>query len=244
MIGEWRERVSAENERVCANLLKEGTKAEQRAAREAELAARQTSLPTKKYGVIYADPEWKFEVYSERGMDRSADNHYPTSGTEFIAQRDVASISAEDAVLFLWATVPMLLDALVVMSSWGFEYKSQAVWVKDRIGTGYWFRNKHEILLVGTRGNIPAPAMGTQFASVIEAPVGKHSDKPIKAYELLELYFPNLPRIELNARIAREGWDAWGFNIFPRLKPGDFRQAQARFQFALHRRADALPPCA
>jgi len=87
MLGEWRDRVSAENERVSANLLKEGTKAEQRAARESELAAKQSALPDKRYGVIYADPEWKFEVYSERGMDRAADNHYPTSSTEDIMAR-------------------------------------------------------------------------------------------------------------------------------------------------------------
>lgn len=65
--------------------------------------------------------------------------------------------------------------------------------------------------MVGTRGNIPAPAPGTQWRSVIEAPRGRHSEKPEKAYELIESYFPNLPKIELNARKARPGWDAWGF---------------------------------
>lgn len=33
--------------------------------------------PDKKYGVILADPEWRFEPWSrETGMDRPADNHY------------------------------------------------------------------------------------------------------------------------------------------------------------------------
>ena len=80
-----------------------------------------------------------------------------------IAARDVPSIAADDCVLFLWATSPMLPQALEVMKAWGFAYVSGAVWVKDRIGTGYWFRNRHELLLVGTRGNVPAPAMGTQW---------------------------------------------------------------------------------
>jgi N6-adenosine-specific RNA methylase IME4 len=137
------------------------------------------SEPDKKYGVIYADPEWRFEVYSrDTGMDRAADNHYPTIGPMRSARGPVGDIAADDCVLFLWATVPMLPDALRVMAAWGFEYKSHAIWKKDRIGTGYWFRNQHELLLVGTRGNIPAPAMGTQFESVIDAPVGKHSAKP------------------------------------------------------------------
>ena len=66
-------------------------------------------------------------------------------------------------MLFLWATAPMLPQALEVMAAWGFKYKSHMVWVKDRTGTGYWFRNAHELLLVGTKGRIPAPAPGMQM---------------------------------------------------------------------------------
>jgi hypothetical protein len=134
-----------------------------RAEREQELGAKQVALPTKKYGVIDADPEWRFEPYSrETGMDRSASNHYPTSTLGIIQSRDVPSIAADDAVLFLWATAPMLPQALSVMDAWGFAYRSNYVWVKDRIGTGYWNRNAHEHLLIGVRGKIPAPAMGSQ----------------------------------------------------------------------------------
>lgn len=191
---------------------RQGDKKERRAERERELAAKQSALPDKRYGVIYADPEWRFEVYSrDTGMDRAADNHYPTSSTEDICNRPVADIAADDCVLFLWATVPMLPDALRVMDAWDFQYKSHCIWAKDRIGTGYWFRNQHEILLVGTRGNVPAPAMGTQVESLVDAPVGRHSEKPEKFYQLIERYFPNLPKIELNARAARPGWDAWGY---------------------------------
>jgi N6-adenosine-specific RNA methylase IME4 len=42
---------------------------------------------------------------------------------------------------------------------------------------------------------------------VIEAPTGKHSEKPEKALELIEAYFPTLPKIELYARKRRSGWD-------------------------------------
>jgi N6-adenosine-specific RNA methylase IME4 len=186
-------------------------KMERRIEREAELGATLQALPNKHFGVVYADPEWRFEVWSrETGLDRAADNHYPTSATNIIASRDVATIAANDCVLFLWATAPMLPQAIEVMKAWGFEYKTHFVWVKDRIGTGYWNRNKHELLLVGTTGDVPAPAMGTQFPSAIEAPVGRHSEKPDFAYEIIESYFPNLPKIELNARQRRPGWDTWG----------------------------------
>ncbi len=185
-------------------------KRRRRAERERALAGRILVLPDKRYGVILADPEWKFETYSENGKDRSAENHYACSPTEVIRSRNVASIAADDSVLFLWATVPMVPDALDVMSSWGFKYKSQFVWVKYRIGTGYWGRNQHELLLVGTRGSPPAPAMGEQWSTVIHAPARRHSQKPEASFALIEDYFPTLPRIELNARTARPGWDCWG----------------------------------
>src|SRR6476660_7086896 len=77
--------------------------------------------------------------------------------------------------------------------------------------TGYWFRNRHEQMLVGTRGNVPAPAPGTQWPSVIRERKREHSRKPEKSYQLIEAYFPNVPKIELNCRgEPRPGWDGWG----------------------------------
>ena len=183
-----------------------------RAEKEARLGAKQRALPERRYGVIYADPEWRFENWSdETGMDRAPENHYPTSETEAIAARDVISIAADDAVLFLWATVPMLPEALHVMARWGFTYRSQFCWAKDRAGLGRWNRNRHELLLLGTRGAPPCPAPGTQWDSLITAPLGRHSEKPENFARLIEDYFPTLPKIELNARQARPGWDVWGF---------------------------------
>jgi N6-adenosine-specific RNA methylase IME4 len=184
----------------------------QREARESAWANKLIALPNRKYGVILADPEWKFEFYSEKGLTNSSpDNHYGTSPLDVIKARDVPSIAADDCVLFLWATVPMWPQAQEVLTAWGFEYKSHFCWIKDKAGTGYWNRNKHELLLVGTRGKPPAPAEGTQWPSAIEAPVERHSAKPEKFLEMIEAYFPNVSKIELNRRgPAREGWDAWG----------------------------------
>jgi N6-adenosine-specific RNA methylase IME4 len=213
-----RQRIADQSGRVCLDITAVDKK-ERRATRERVLAGIQLALPQKKYGVIYADPEWRFEPYSrESGMDRAADNHYPTSATDAICARPVAEIAADDCVLFLCATAPMLPDALRVMAAWGFEYKSHCIGRKDRVGMGYWFRNRHELLLVGTRGKIPAPAPGTQYESVLEFAVAAHSEKPEIFYELIEDYFPNLPKIELNARRARPGWDSWG-NEAPIAEP-------------------------
>jgi N6-adenosine-specific RNA methylase IME4/uncharacterized ParB-like nuclease family protein len=182
-----------------------------RAEVEQATAAKIVALPVKKYGVIYADPEWKFKAFSEETTNHGPQDHYSVSETEDIAKRDVQSIAHTDCVLFLWATVPMLPDALKVMDAWGFQYKSQIVWVKDRAGTGYWTRNKHEILLIGTRGKPTCPAPGENPESVVIAPVGAHSEKPERFAEIIECLYPNIPKIELNRRgPARHGWDAWG----------------------------------
>jgi N6-adenosine-specific RNA methylase IME4 len=134
-------------------------------------------------------------------MDRVADNHYPTMDLDAIRALKVPA--ANNAVLFLWATTPMLPEALSVMQAWGFAYKSTFVWHKKRIGTGYWNRNEVEFLLVGVRGHVPAPAPGD------EASPARHSEKPAAVAEMTENMFPNLDRIERCSRASR-GWADMG----------------------------------
>jgi N6-adenosine-specific RNA methylase IME4 len=116
--------------------------------------------------------------------------------------------------------------ALKVMELQGFKYVSQLVWIKPGMGTGYWVRDCHELLLIGVRGKIPCPSMGEQLRSAIEAPKGKHSEKPDFQYEFAEKFFPNLAKIEFNARRARPGWIAWG-NEAPSELANDAEPRQA-----------------
>ncbi len=198
-------------------------KQDMRAAKERDLAERTIAANEalgsepegKRYNVIYADPPWRLEPYSRTtGLNKAAENHYQTLSSQEIAALPVTDLAAKDAALFLWATVPMLVDACMTLAAWGFQYKSQFVWIKDKAGTGYWNRNRHELLLVGTRGNIPAPAPGPQVESVLETATGEvlaHSQKPQAARAMIELYFPSVPKIELFARPpVPGGWDAWG----------------------------------
>jgi N6-adenosine-specific RNA methylase IME4 len=213
---------SAGKEATVTGVLKqidEAGKADRRARRERNLADKILALPAKRYGVILADPEFEFVAYSSgTGINRSPANHYPVSDLETLKARDVRSIAAVDCVLFLWSPPAMIAQALEVMDAWDFEYRSQVIWRKDKAGLGYWFRSWHEVLLVGVgkHGKVPAPAMGTQWPSVIDAPVGEHSAKPEVFLEMIESYFPTLPKIELNRRgPARPGWDAWGNEAEP-----------------------------
>jgi len=182
-----RTRLKKEAERA-AKLEKGRVKRERRAQQEAELAAAtikaSQAIGSELYGVLYVDPPWRFEPYSrETGMDRAADNHYPTMTLDQIKALKVPA--APDCVLLMWATAPMLPQALSVIDAWGFQYKTHYIWAKTSIGTGYWNRNAHEILLVATRGNVPAPAPGTQYASVITASATEHSAKPAIFAEMI-----------------------------------------------------------
>lgn len=219
-----------------ARAKKQAEKKAKRAEREKTLAAKHAALPDKRYGVIVADPEWAFDVYSEEtGMDRAAANHYPTSDLETIMSRDVPSIAAADCILFLWVPVPHLVEAICVLDAWGFaqierdsktghlkpikskcQYVSSWAWLKDKIITGYWTRGKHEVLLIAKRGSPVAPAMGDQLPSwlegdAVQAPSGEHSSKPEVFLEWIEKMWPNTPKIELNRRgQGRPGWSVWG----------------------------------
>jgi N6-adenosine-specific RNA methylase IME4 len=190
-------------------------KRDRREARERALAAKIEALPDKRYGVILADPPWKWQAYStETGMDRAAENHYPTMDLDAIKALAVPSIAADDCVLWLWATNPMLPQALEVMAAWGFRYVSNYCWGKDKAGTGYWAREKHELLLIGTKGSVPAPAHGDQWESLQIHPREKHSAKPEFFAQIIHGYFPNLPKIELFCRgQPSEGWDGWGPDV-------------------------------
>ncbi len=87
---------------------------------------------------------------------------------------------------FAWAVSSLLPQALEVMAAWGFTYKTSLVWVKPSIGLGAWVRHRHEHLLLGCKGRFCVPEPEDQPDSVIEAPRGRHSQKPVRIYELLE----------------------------------------------------------
>ncbi|NLS02302.1 ParB N-terminal domain-containing protein [Rhizobium sp. P32RR-XVIII] len=169
---------------------------------------------TKRFPIIYADPPWQFGVRSEvTGRDKSAENHYPTMPTGAICDlfAEIGSPAKADAVLFLWATNPMLPDALRVMEAWGFTYVHHWIWDKEVAGTGYWGRDRHELLLIGKRGNPVAPLPGTQPHTVHREAKGRHSAKPLYFAERIEALYPGIPKLELFCRTPRDGWEAWGF---------------------------------
>ncbi|MBB3608646.1 MT-A70 family methyltransferase [Rhizobium sp. BK602] len=176
--------------------------------------AATAGIVTQKFPVIYADPPWKFGVHSEvTGREKSAENHYPTMPTDDICAlwEKIGAPAKRDAVLFLWATNPMLPDGLKVMEAWGFQYVHHWIWDKQVAGTGYWGRDRHELLLIGRRGEPATPLMGSQPETVYCEAKGRHSAKPDFYAETIERLYPAMPRLEMFCRAPRPGWSAWGF---------------------------------
>ena len=196
-----------------------GEKARQRyaarIARNTAISARNSPIELgQRYPVILADPAWDYRLYNEEsGSSRAAAEHYPTLKLDEICALPVSDLATEAAVLFLWTTAPHLQESFQVLAAWGFEYKTHAVWVKDKIGLGYFIRGQHELLIIATRGDMPCPLPANRPPSVIAAPRREHSRKPDEAYELIERMYPELPKIELFARQARPSWAVWGNEI-------------------------------
>ena len=174
-----------------------------RARRDAEIAP--PPLPSGPFELIYADPPW--QLGNPDGLN-APENHYPTIALEEICALQVPA--ADDCLLLLWAVNCLLPEALSVIEAWGFTYKTNLVWVKPSIGLGNWLRNRHELLLLATRGRFSLPDPDLRPDSVLEAARGRHSQKPDSVYELIERAWPQAAKLELFARQARPGWAAWG----------------------------------
>ena len=178
---------------------------------------------TENYTIIYADPPWRYKRYKVQG---AAENHYPTMGLEEICALPVADIAAKDSALFLWATFPLLPEALRVIDAWGFQYKTVAfAWLKLNkkahswfYGLAYWTRSNAEICLLATKGH--PKRQNKSIHQLIVSPVEAHSKKPKEARDKIVSLMGDLPRIELFARQQTPGWDVWGNEVSSSVRLG------------------------
>jgi len=174
-------------------------------------------IPDGKFSIIYADPPWQYEF--SISTSRGTENHYPAMELEKI--KEIKVPADDDAMLFLWTPAPLIRQGLEVLEAWGFSYHTNMVWVKDKIGMGYYARIKHELLLIGTKGNgIGTPIPENRPESVIFAERTEHSKKPDVFYEIIEKMYPKHSKIELFARNKRDGWEVWGNEIQDVMRGG------------------------
>ena len=171
----------------------------------------------KKYSVIYADPPWSYKDKAAAGK-RGAGFKYNTMTKEELTvfAEEVNGISEKDCHLFLWATMPLLPQAIEFMRIAGFEYKTVAfVWIKTNyisdslfMGMGNHTRANAEICLLGVRGKLTR--ISAKERQVVVSPIEKHSKKPDEIRTRIENLYGKQKRIELFARQVYNGWDSFG----------------------------------
>ena len=171
-----------------------------------------------KYQIIYADPPWS---YFNGGVPQGGvDEQYKTMKLQDIKNLPINDIADNPSVLMLWATFPQLPEAIEVMKSWGFQYKTLGFsWLKTNkdgtpfFGIGYYAKSNCEVCLLGVKGNAHALVKSNSISSVILHPKTRHSEKPAIVRDKIVELFGDLPRIELFARQKVEGWDSWGNEV-------------------------------
>ena len=160
------------------------------------------------YGLIMADPPWLFDLYSAKGEAKSANAQYACMDIEAIRRLPIAELASRDCVLWLWATWPLLPEAIATIARWGFTYKTGGAWDKQRWGTGYLMRSVCEPFLIATKGHPRVD--GRSVPNLIEESRREHSRKPELAYELAERMAGDVDRLEVFSRTPRAGWSTWG----------------------------------
>jgi N6-adenosine-specific RNA methylase IME4 len=174
-----------------------------------------TSLPQYQARVILADPPWKYENFSAKGEAKNPVAHYACMTLADIQALPVRELANPDGcALVMWATAPMLPQAIETMAAWGFKFVSAGAWAKQSstgakwaFGTGYCYRSAAEFWLLGQIGKVKYRSHSIR--NLIVAPVREHSRKPEQMRADIEKQFDG-PRIELFAREAAPGWVAWG----------------------------------
>ena len=160
------------------------------------------------YDVAVVDPPTDFELYSEAGNAKSASAHYGTMSWDHLAALPVGQLVRCNGIILLWACPPTLRHSFGLLDAWGARYKTELVWPKGRMATGYRSRGMHESVLLGVFGD--EHQIHNAFYGVITGKAREHSRKPDEFFEMVIDRTPGLDRCELFGRQTREGFDVWG----------------------------------
>jgi N6-adenosine-specific RNA methylase IME4 len=185
------------------------TKAKRAAVAENASSKGVTPAPTDKYRIIYADPPWDYGAHAQPDYQTEQRDHYAVMSVEAICAEPVRDWIEKDAVLFLWVTSPILEKSFAVIHAWGFEYKASFIWDKIKHNMGHYNSVRHELLLVCTRGACQ-PDNQQLFDSVQSIERGRHSEKPVEFFDIIETLYTHGRRLQMYGRSKRDGWDTYG----------------------------------
>lgn len=179
--------------------------------------ASQTQPPEGQYKCIIIDPPWPVEkIEREVRPNQGASLDYPTLTLDDIQKLPVSSLAADAGChLYLWTTQKFLPVALKLVEAWGFHYQCLMTWVKPTGMTPYSWMYNTEHVIFARRGNLPLEQNGLKLS--FEAASNGHSVKPEVFYERVLKASPG-PRLDMFARRAHDGFEAWGDEVCNRAQ--------------------------
>ena len=168
-----------------------------------------------RYRVIYADPPWPYDDSGKmpgKSFTR-AEDVYPTMSIDEIAGMSLEAHAQPNAALFLWVPVPLLPKAFPVIEAWSFTYKNKIVWSKGTHVHGHYLSNRHEDLILATRGSCVPDRLTPMIENVqVIRQRGENSEKPKEFRPIITRLYDG-PYLELFARHAVEGWTTFGNQV-------------------------------
>lgn len=185
------------------------------------------------YSVVLADPPWAYA--GDPYKDQAAGKHYKCLGVmDMATQFPLLKIMSKPAVALIWATSPLLHDAIEFIELNHLYFRGVArVWVKTtkdgKIINGQGVRPSiikptTEYLLAAStmRAGRPLPLLTEAMGQVVLAARPSkadgatiHSAKPDVFRDDIVKLFGNVKRVELFARKAVKGWDSFGNEVVP-----------------------------
>ena len=184
-------------------------------------------LGDRRFGTVVADPPWRFTNRTGKvAPEHRRLSRYQTLSLEEICDLPIADHMLDVSHCYLWVPNAILPWGLAVLKAWGFEYKTNLIWLKvrkdggpDGRGVGFYFRNVTEMVLFGIRGKgARTLSPGRSQINLLATRKREHSRKPDEQYEIIESCSWG-PYLELFGRGCRDGWTVWGNQADPDYAP-------------------------
>lgn len=183
---------------------------------EAVEAEWQALRPAGGFELVMIDPPWAFSSNSVMKPGKNPRRHYQTAPLGWIKALPIRTLCADNALIWLWATNPLLDRAFEVLRAWDVRFCTAGHWAKTTksgglaFGTGFVLRGAGEPFLIGKVGR---PKTSKSVRSVILGRVREHSRKPETAFAAARQLMPDAARIEVFAREGHEGFAIWGDQV-------------------------------
>ena len=178
-------------------------------------------LPQRHYRVVLIDTPTKFS-----GGTKSRPQHYPRMTWPEILELPVRDLlHPEGARVLVWMSAPHMRRIDEICRAFRLRYSSMLPWIKlwpaetgmffyassIARGTGFEVMGNAEYVVILKTGK-PHSIKGRPFPGVLIEPRREHSRKPPNLHAEIEARIPG-PYLEMFARQARSGWDAWGNEV-------------------------------